>query len=98
MGERQKLALSREGQNQPTLVMGQFRESSIYIHRKTLRRLWWLSRVLDMVPDAIADKYINERIEADYGEWFKEAEADVKGAEAKFAKRFGKTAEEVALD
>lgn len=77
--------------------MSQFREASVYIHRKTLRRLWWCAKAKGMVPAALADQIINEALERDYPQ-IKDAEAAVKQAEAEFAKSMGKTVEELNLD
>lgn len=77
--------------------MSQFREGSVYIHRKTLRRLWWCAKATGMVPDAMADQIINTALERDYPQ-IKEAEAAVKQAEKVFAQSMGKTVEELGLD
>lgn len=77
--------------------MSEFREASVYVNRKTLRRLWWVSKALGMVPDALADQILTEYLERGYPQ-LKQAETAVKDAEKEFAKSFGKTPEEVQLD
>lgn len=77
--------------------MSQFREASVYIHRKTLRRLWWVSKAKNMVADALADQIINDYLEKEFPQLI-EAEKAVKDAEKEFAKTFGKTVEELNLD
>lgn len=77
--------------------MSQFREAQVYVHRKTLRRLWWIAKIKGMVPDALADEILTNHLEKEYPALL-EAEKKVKDAEKEFASAFGKTVEEIKLD
>lgn len=63
------------------------REASIYVRRKTARRLWWIGKIRGMVADAVADELLTEALEAKYPQLI-DAEKAVKSAEQDFIKSF----------
>lgn len=72
------------------------RESSLYVSRTTLRRLWWIARARGMVADALADEILTEALLSKWPELVA-AEKSMKQAQADFNKAIG-SATEVQLD
>lgn len=68
--------------------MANFRDSTVYIQRRTFRRLWWIAKAKGVVSDALADELLNEALEAKWPQLIP-AEQALKSAEAEFAKSFG---------
>lgn len=65
-----------------------FRDASVYVQRKTFRRLWWIAKAKGLVTDALADDLLNEALETKFPQLIAAEEA-LKEAETKFAQTFG---------